>query len=246
LFDGISHLLAHEVWTTLCGDGRKGPFYVRTKDRNVNPNLFASETDAYICLVPPLKSNGKDMTPAERGMLAYLFYNVNVSGFLNRGDVLMFDGEASFQTPVVKEMLKRCGIRGLVIKPPELHQLLSPCDNHFHALFKLAYYRLLANQSVSKLSNDTKLQLALECYRAIDNFSIISMFKKCGLLPTPGQEKRTTLMKLISEGICAVKKSPSHRRNLVCYLKWCEKTGNISLCQSITADILRAAGVNVS
>jgi hypothetical protein len=236
--------LAHEIWTTLGADGSKGPFFVRTKDKKLNANVFSGCTDAYLCHVPVYKSNsGKDMTPAERGMLAYIYYNVNVSGYLKRGDFLLFDGEASFRTPVVKEMLRSYGITGYVIKPSSLHQLLSPCDNHFHALFKLAYYRSLSRRNSSTISGEAKLQLALQCYRAIDSTAIISMFTKCGILPTPGQDRTTTLWKLMSEGICTLERVPSHRRNLFSFLKHCDKTNNIFLCQSITTEILRSVGI---
>jgi hypothetical protein len=238
--------LVHEIWTTLAADGSKGPFFVRTKNAKLKADVFQNENDAYLCYVPVLKSEkARDSTPAERGMLAYIYYNVNISRYLRIGDVLLFDGEKSFQTPAVKRMLRQYGIIGIVIKPSELHQLLSPADNHFHALFKLAYYRLLSHQNVSSMTDEEKLKLALQCYRAIDGETVVSMFRKCGLLADPRQDLETTLWKLISEGIGAVEKCQSHRRNLLCFLRWCLQNKKTNLCGAINEILLTSIGIKL-
>lgn len=228
----------------MSGDGSKGPFYVRTKDpRLASSTVFANSSDAYLSYVPVIRdSNNRDMAPAERGMLAYLFYMVYVAGYLKRGDVLLFDGEASFRTPGVKQLMAECGIVPLVIEPPCLHQLLSPADNHFHSILKLSYYRLLSNQNLSSISEEEKLKLVHECYNAIDDVSVTSMFRKCGLLLSADDDPGTVVCKLMSEGIGAIGKSPEHRRNLLSFLTWCRETDNQSSCSGITETLLRSIG----
>jgi hypothetical protein len=105
--------------------------------------VFAGVDNAYVSYVPVQKNTktGKNIRPAERGMLKYIDYMVNEAGFLERGDFLIFDGERSFSTATVKALMVSYGIVPFVIKPSLLHQLLSPADNNFHATFKLAYYR---------------------------------------------------------------------------------------------------------
>lgn len=234
----------NEIWTTLSGDGSKGPFYVRTKDPGLAAsNLFSDEIDAHLAYVPIIHdSNKRDIAPAERGMLAYLFYMVYVAGYLKKGDILLFDGEASFRTPGVKQLMAECGIVPLVIEPSCLHQLLSPCDNHFHSILKLSYYRLLSNENLSSISEEEKLKLAYQCYHAVDESSVVSMFRKCGLLPSE-DDSATVVTKLMSEGIGSIGKSAMHRRNLLKFLNWCRASGNISCCSGITEKLLRSVGL---
>jgi hypothetical protein len=239
-----SLLLVHEIWTTLAANGDKGPFFVRTKNpKLVDSRVFDGQDDAYLSYVPILRdASKKDMAPAERGMYAYLFYMVNIARFIKEGDVLLFDGEASFRTPGVRQLMTEFGVVPLVIEPSSLHQLLSPADNSFHSLFKLSYFHLLSNENRSSITEEEKLQLAYKCYHAIDSDSIISMFRRCGLLRTE-EGLDSVVLKLMSEGICAVGKSRSHRENLRMYLKWCIRTDNFSCCSSITADLLHSVGL---
>lgn len=245
IFDFVLFLLVvHEIWTTLAGNGEKGPFFVRTKNPKLaHSNLFEGQVDAHLSYVPILRdASKKDMAPAERGMYAYLFYMVKIAQYLKEGDILLFDGEASFRTPGVKQLMVESGVLPLVIEPSALHQLLSPADNSFHSLFKISYYRLLSNENRSAITEVEKLQLAYKCYHAIDSASIVSMFRRCGLLRTE-EGLESVVLKLMSEGISAVGKSSAHRNNLRMFLKWCQLTKNVSCCSSITADLLRSVSL---
>lgn len=244
ILPSLRSILVNEIWTTLAANGQKGPFFVRTKNLKLAAsNVFEGLDDAYLSYVPKLRdSSKKDMAPAERGMYAYLFYMVKIAGFLKDGDILLFDGEASFRTPGVRKMMTEFGIVPIVIEPSSLHQLLSPADNSFHSLFKISYYRLLSNQNRSAISEVEKLKLAYTCYHAIESDSIISMFRRCGLLPTE-EDLESVVLKLMSEGICAIGKSRFHRKSLQMYLKWCGESNNISCCSSITPELLRLVGL---
>ncbi len=206
-------------------------------------NLFSEDEDAYICYTPVMKDHlRKDQRPAERGMLAYLYFMVNISGYLSPGDYLLFDGEASFRTEAVLELMRKYSLHPLVIEPSQLHQFLSPCDNHFHSIFKLSYYRAVSKETTSILSNEKKILLAFQCYQAIGHESIISMFQKCGLLPTT-KDQRDVVLDLMSEGLKSIRSSDMHQRNLVSYLKWCDDSDLLCLCSSITADMLKSIGL---
>lgn len=228
----------------MAANGEKGPFFVRTKNPKLaHSDLFSDVDDAYLSYVPKLlDGNKKDMAPAERGMYAYLFYMAKIARFLKEGDVLLFDGEASFRTAGVRQLMNECGIIPIVIEPSSLHQLLSPSDNNFHSLLKISYFRLLSNENRSAITEEEKLKLVYKCYHAIEPSSIISMFRRCGLLPSD-ESLESVVLKLMSEGITVIGKSQLHRANLRKFLGWCLNTNNLHLCSAITAELLRSVGL---
>lgn len=131
------------MWTTLRADGTKSPFFIQTKEEKIyNLNIFAPEDNGHVCLLSP-DPTLKKQRPGETGMLNYLNYMINEVGFIKRGDMLLFDGEASFTTPKVQKFMLDSGVHPLSITPSVLHQLLNPCDNNFHSAFKLSYYRFV-------------------------------------------------------------------------------------------------------
>lgn len=166
---------------------------------------------------------------------------VKVSQFIVKGDYLLFDGESSFRTPAVKSFMKKHEIYPLVITPSLLHQLLSPCDNSFNSIFKQYYYRYLASENCSTITEERKINLALKSYKKISSQSISSMFKKCGWVPH--HDLRGSILNLMSEGTGPVKNNENHKSNLMSYLKWCIDNNLVSLCSSITRDILCSVGL---
>jgi hypothetical protein len=83
-----AYSVAHEVWTTLRGDGEKAPFYVSTIDPRLAEEVdFSEEDHAHIETVPVLRNPNTKMNvlPAERAMLSYLFYMIHIAKFFNRG-----------------------------------------------------------------------------------------------------------------------------------------------------------------
>lgn len=61
--------LAHEIWTTLSGDGKKGPFFVRTSEKKLaEMKIFEYQPDAFLSYVPILTDpkSKKNISPGER------------------------------------------------------------------------------------------------------------------------------------------------------------------------------------
>jgi hypothetical protein len=92
------------------------------------------------------------MRPGERSMLAYCRYMIDIAQFIQDGDMLIFDGEKSFTTDAVQNFLSSRGVMPFVFRPSCLHQFLNPCDNNFHSLFKMSYYRLISHENFRQIS----------------------------------------------------------------------------------------------
>jgi hypothetical protein len=197
-----SNDLAHEIWTTLSGDGRVGPFFVRTKEQRLaEMSIFDDDEDGYICHIPVLQAKGKtkNISCGERATLGYLRYMIYEKQFLKDGDILVIDGESSLYTSVVQEYLSDHGIYSFVL-PSALHQLMNPCDNSFHSIFKQRYYRLISNANDGNMNVREKFRLAKQCYHEISEQSISKMFIRCGLVPSD-EDKQTIITSLMCEGV---------------------------------------------
>lgn len=233
------------MWTTLRADGKKGPFFIQTKSAKIfNMNIFEDDPSAHISYVPILKNSktDKNIRPGERGMLTYLKYMIEEVNFLKAGDYLLFDGEKALYTPTVQEYLSRKKIFPFVIEPSRLHQFMNPCDNNFHSLFKMSYYRAISRQNVRFVSVAEKFRLARDCFDDIGENIVAQMFVKCGLFGDA--DKESTLIHLMFEGMgCLWKYDHFHRDNLIIYLEWCKKNNLHHLCSSITNSILKLSGL---
>lgn len=227
------HYLAQEIWTTLAADGSRGPFYVSTKSEKVaEMRIFENDPSAKVALVPVIKHPTLKMNvaPGERGCLAYLQYMINEAQYMKTGDILLHDGEAALDTESVQQYLSLHGIYAFTI-PSALHQFLSPCDNNFHSLLKLSYYRLISNGNYKEIGIAEKLELARQCYDGIGSDVIASLFEHCGLVGS--LDKRSLVSKLMCEGLTLLgNRKDFHRRNLVAFLRWV-KYNNLgpTLCQ---------------
>lgn len=214
-------LLAHEVWTTLSGDGRIGPFFVKTKEEKlVEMDIFNADDNGYVCFIPVLRGlNSKDISPGERATLAYLYYMIYEKKFLEEGDVIIIDAEAALCTSQVQQYLFDHGIHPFVL-PSTLHQLLNPCDNSFHSIFKHRYYRLISNMNNGNIDVREKFHLAMQCFHGIPEESVSNMFLRCGLIPS-GIEKRKIVSSLMCEGIAKLDRHDQHHKKcLLEFLKW--------------------------
>lgn len=72
----------------MCGDGRKSPFYVSTTNAKLPEEVgFDLHTDNAIVNHVPilLNKNKKNLVPAERAMLKYLFFMVEIVKFFEPG-----------------------------------------------------------------------------------------------------------------------------------------------------------------
>lgn len=214
--------LAHEIWTTLAGDGRIGTFVVRTSDpKLVDLNIFSDGDDAYLSYVPIITNSKskKNISPGERATLAYLRHMLYGSKFIEAGDVIIIDAESALCTEVVQDYLFQHRVFPFVL-PSTHHQLLNPCDNSFHSIFKHRYYRLISNINSGKIEVKEKLNLARQCFQEISKESVAGMFRKCGLVPSD-QSKSAIVSRLMCEGISSLdKRNQYHKICLLAFLKW--------------------------
>lgn len=203
-----------------------------TSEKVAGLRIFENDPAAKVSLVPLMKhpTLKRNITPGERGCLAYLQYMIDEAGYLKSGDLLLHDGEAALATESVQQYLSLRGVHSFTI-PSALHQFLSPCDNNFHSLLKLSYYRLLSNGNYKEIDIKEKLELARQCYDGIESDVIESLFEHCGLVGS--QDKRSLVSKLMCEGLTLLgNRREFHRRNLVAFLRWV-KYNNLdsSLCR---------------
>lgn len=154
---------------------------------------------------------------------------IHESQFLSPGDILIHDAEPALCTPTVEEYLRNHGIQAFVL-PTALHQFLSPCDNNFHSIFKLAYYRLVSEGCYTSINIEEKLVLAKMCYDQISSDVISSLFVTCGLVGT--EDKHGLVSRLMCEGLKLLGHRDSfHKNNLVSFLSWCLENGLNDLCR---------------
>lgn len=192
--------LAHEIWTTLSGDGRKGPFFVRTSEKKVAElEIFRDDPDAYLCYVPILRDpkTKKNISPGERATLAYLRYMIVESKFIEAGDIIIIDAESALSTELVQYYLFQNRVFPFVL-PSAHHQLLNPCDNTFHSLFKQRYYREISNMNNGSISVQKKFKIAKRCYENVPQAAVEGMFRKCGLIPSAKEYHHLKKVDIIS------------------------------------------------
>jgi len=144
-------------------------------------------------------------------------------------DMLIIDAESSLSTPSVQQFLFENQVYPFVL-PTTLHELLNPCDNSFHSLFKLRYFRLISNMNSGRIRIKEKLNLAKQCYEDIADATVSDMFVKCGLVGT--EDKYIVVSRLMCEGMKHINNSNLHKRCLLSFLKWC-RFNNLSseLCR---------------
>jgi hypothetical protein len=220
-------MLGHELWTTLSADGRRGPFVVKSTDPKLC-DIFEDSEDGIISYVPIILNpkTKRNISPGERATLAYL-YDMVECNFLQPGDILICDAESALSTPLVQEYLFRNRIYPFVL-PCTLHALLNPCDNTFHSVFKMRYYRLISSFNRGSITVKEKLHLAKQCYFSISEETVSSMFIRNGLVDSIGEE-RNIVTRLMCEGLLCLDKG-HHKVCLRKFLKWCRVNGLGELC----------------
>lgn len=144
------------------------------------------------------------------------------------GDLLIHDGEPSLCTEAVQSYLSAHSIYSMKL-PSALHAMLSPCDNNFHSLFKLSYYRMISEKNYTFINLREKLLLAKLCYDSISSEVIAGLFRTCGLVGSG--DKRLLVSRLMCEGLKLVgNRDDFHRNNLIAFLKWCLENNLPHLC----------------
>lgn len=172
----------------------------------------------------------KNISPGERATLSYLRYMIVESKYIEPGDVLIVDAESALSTDMVQHYLYQNRVFPFIL-PSTHHQLLNPCDNSFHSLFKQRYYREISNVNRGKLSVKEKFYIAKECYHNVPQESIERMFRRCGLTDSAEQNKRSIVLSLVCEGTDSLKNSRYHKLCLLRFLKWCRSNNFLNdLC----------------
>ncbi len=181
--------------------------------------IFEDDKVGYICYVPILKGkNSKNISPGERGTLAFLFHMIYEKKFIQNGDVIIIDGESALCTDNIQQYLSDHSIYPFVL-PSSLHQLLNPCDNSFHSLFKQSYYRMVSNMNRGSFQLEEKFNLAEQCFHSISKETVIKMFERCGLIG--GKDKREVVTALMFEGIGSLENhNHHHKKCLLAFLQW--------------------------
>lgn len=186
-------------------------------------NIFNEGDDAQVSFIPVLLNSKtkKNISPGERATLAYLRYMIYESKFIQSGDVVIIDAESALCTDVVQEYFHDHRIYPFVL-PSTHHQLLNPCDNSFHSIFKQRYYRVISNMNSGKTGVKEKFNLARQCFHEISEESVAKMFRRCGLVRTE-QTKRSIVSNLMCEGISSLdRRNQHHKICLLAFLKWCK------------------------
>ena len=197
---------------------------MRTGEKKVaEMNIFNGEENGYVSFTPPIidVKSKKNISPGERATLAYLRYMIYEAKFIEAEDILIIDAESALCTDFVQEYLFEHRIYPFVL-PSAHHQLLNPCDNSFHSIFKQRYYRVISNMNDGNIGVKEKLNLARQCFHEISNETVAGMFRRCGLVRT-SQSKRSIVSSLMCEGITSLDKhNQNHKICLLAFLKWCK------------------------
>lgn len=230
----------------MCANGKKGPFFVQTKEEAIaNLDTFTPDENAYVSFLPRQINHRtkKDERPGERGALQYFDYMINSVQFFKSGDIILTDGERSFHTEKVQTFLASHGIIVFPIEPSLLHQFINPCDNNFHSVFKLSYYRQISKENHKSISISDKFQLAKRCFEKVSDESVYNMFLKCGILKAD-RDTKEILSNLLFEGFgYSGKHKPLHTLQLQAYLQWCEDNDLSFLSSTLTVEMMEHAGL---
>jgi hypothetical protein len=131
------------------------------------------------------------------------------------------DNEASFKTDWVQSLFSSKGII-FGYFPVGLGNLMNPCDNNFHSVFKRNFYSLLAGRY--SLNKVTKFRLAKKAYYQVHEQSIKNFFSHVGL--SSNRSPKYVVADLLTEGIYPRQKYiPIHVKQLKSYLSWRKSQG---------------------
>lgn len=204
------------VYTILVANGTLAPIYIESKEKFSN-HLQLPKNEGHIEYLPPkgVKRRG------EHGVIACMEYQKSVKTF-SKGDILISDAEAAFDTEDVRDFLASMGVTKLTF-PKGLGHLMNPCDNEFHAEVKKRYYQLLAGlqTSTTKLDKETKFNFIKDAYYGGSEASIVSYFKLTGILGD--EEPEHVMQRLLNLGVSLEgTESEIHQSQADAYVSWCK------------------------
>lgn len=207
------------MYSFLVADGTLGPLYLETSTKK---HLLTGIKSDYAYIVHT-KINEKRR--GETGFFRFLKTCLE-DNYLNRGDVLLTDNEASFKTPKIRKFLSRRGII-LIPFPSYLNHLMNPCDNYFHASVKRRYWSLI--DRLNRMNFSQKVDAIREAFFSEKESTIIAYFKNCGIIG--GKNSSDVVKSLFSEGLFPAQKFRSlHIVQLDKYIEWKTK-GKITCFQ---------------
>ena len=167
--------------TALVGDGSTIPPFIVTKSRNIPlGTIDENRTGAHV-----------EVMPTTKGESAALVVNwltwAQRSGYLVEGDMIICDNGSGFRSSDFDLHLQDAGLR-LLHFPPLMGALMNPCDNSFHADFKLKLHKLMAREG--RFNQVRKIQLAVQAYQDTKDSSIQNYMHLTGI--TGGDPERVT------------------------------------------------------
>lgn len=127
------------------------------------------------------------------GAVAWLEWAIDTA-LLNSGDLLLTDNEASWKTELFESTCAENNITHMYF-PSNMGHLMNPCDNSFHASFKLQIQQQIADHP--DLTRSEKLAIMEEAYYHLDEASIQHFFEHCGIV---GGVPNQVIASLITEG----------------------------------------------
>jgi len=160
------------VVTALVGDGSVIPPFVVTRSKTIPLGTISSEeTNAHIEVMPATKGESAAL------VVRWLEW-ARASGYLVEQDVIVCDNGPGFRSDDFRlhvEAARLC----LLHFPSLLGALLNPCDNSFHAEFKLKLHGLMAKEG--RFKTPAKLRLAIKAYEATKESAVRNYMHLTGL-----------------------------------------------------------------
>lgn len=153
---------------TLCGDGRKLPFFFieHTREKRKKKQVIQRAV--------------KGMT--EKLMLDYIEKIIRPN--VPRGSVLLMDQLSSHKTAKVMDSLQSLGVLA-VFFPPKASADLSPLDNFFFHSFKTEFRKIQPKQTTIDI-----IQACNQAYAVIPERTVRSCWRRCGLLSVPPPQEK--------------------------------------------------------
>lgn len=160
------------VVTALVGDGSVIPPFIVTRSEKIPlGTIDPAKTRAHIEVMPSTKGESAAL------VVRWLEW-AQRSGYLVEGDTIISDNGPGFKSDDFHLHVESAGLR-LLHFPSLMGALMNPCDNSFHAEFKLKLHTLMAQEGQFKI--DEKLRLAIKAYDATKESAVCNYMQLTGL-----------------------------------------------------------------
>ena len=210
--EAIARTYTDCLYVMLVADGSVGPFYYSTKDKKFTEPIFGHKDG-----IVEISEQGRGF-----GGTSYRKYlrELIKRKYLIPGDLVLLDNESTFKSHVSQQILTKHQI-DFKYFPTGLGSIANPCDNSFNADLKQSFYQLMAIRNDP--STQAKMSIAEQSYWQISDQSVGNMFRHCGLIERDPKKQAHVLL---NEGAAPIyRKMKIHRRQIVAFVQWAEKTG---------------------